>query len=205
MSTTRNTGPAIGEHPDLRRHYRVDAPRFAVVLPRERVEAALLAAREAIRIERGLPEGSEPPAETWRAFAASLAATGLREVLHTRGFGTDTTEVVVIHPERPEAAPAWVADVRAGLPAGAYSTDALVDEITRAVVALHARVFAYFRTPAISAVRGTFRREARAAGVMPGFPFETNAPDVPAGHGGFFRDDDYRQAARATHSVTQVP
>jgi hypothetical protein len=41
--------------------------------------------------------------------------------------------------------------------------------------------------------------------VMTGFPFETNAPDVPAGHGGFFRDDDYRQAARATHFVTQGP
>ena len=165
MHTPRTAAllPAGGEHPDIRRHYREDAPRIAVVVPRERVEAALLAAREEQRRATGLPE--ETPPETWCAFVASLAATGLREVLHTRGFGTDTTEVVIVHPERPDAAPAWVADVRAGLPVGAYSTDAHADEITRAVVALHARVFAYFRTPAISAVRGTFRREARAAGV----------------------------------------
>lgn len=183
----------------LQHVYRPTPPPFVVVLPRERVEAALLAARE--EYARTVGGGDdEPPTGTRLAYVAALAATGLREVLHSRGFGTDTTEVVVVHPEHPDTGPAWIADARAALPADAYSTDPQVDGIARAVVTLHARVFHRCVTmPFLLETRRTFRRTARGSGVMVGFPFEGDAPATAPDHGGFVREADFRDTLRVSH------
>lgn len=185
---------ALPSHPGVvdgtRVTYRPDAPRFAVVLSRAAVEAALQADHTA--------RGGDTLMESWRAFLASGAASMVREVLHTRGYTADTTEVVVLHPEAPEALPAWALDAYRALPLGAFSADPAVDGIARAVVTLYVQRYSGVNLPFKLDADRAFRKQLRASGVMVGFPFDHYAPaDGPPW--GFFCHADYRTPEMAVY------